>query len=272
VEVTNLRQLGSLGLKLSDGTNTGYISNESLRDSSDLGVENNGFKPIAANYASGDGFAYEETVQYAAERTLDDTLSGLAGEGYAIGDIVNSGYAKTLRVIAYRNSIINHCYNGETINGINIPLAPVSASNGKSELDVLAQRITDIKIWSREDLGYSNNEAWGRLYFPAFSACYAYEPKVSKQGQVLYSRFKAHNWFLPTVGLHGRYIWHLYIDENTPFLPSIEKGILKNSGNWVWTSTRRTYNNYWASRTDQKSVTIDFAVSSMQAVRAFCAF
>jgi hypothetical protein len=75
---------------------------------------------------------------YQNERKIDNTILRLAGEGYTVGDMVNSGYAKTLRIIAHRNNIINHCYNGNPVNNINIPMYPVSDFEGKSELDVLA--------------------------------------------------------------------------------------------------------------------------------------
>jgi hypothetical protein len=236
-DVPNLRNLTTKGLYLADGSTTDYITDESLRDNSDLGLENDGFKPISAEYVMGDGFAYNEPLAYQNERKIDDTLLRLAGEGYAKGDMVNSGYAKTLRVIAHRNNIINHCYNGNTINGMNIPMYPVSASEGDSEIGLLAQCMTDLRNWAKGtgpgqlgDTKYGNK--WSQLYYPAASACYAYEPKVTKSGEVLDAKFRKHNWFLPTEGLLVRLFWYLYRYENSkltprddsPFIEAIRKG------------------------------------------------
>jgi hypothetical protein len=247
-DVPNLRNLTTKGLYLADGSTTDFITDESLRDNSDLGLENDGFKPISAEYVMGDGFAYNEPLAYQNERKIDDTLLRLAGEGYAKGDMVNSGYAKTLRVIAHRNNIINHCYNGNTINGMNIPMYPVSASEGDSEIGLLAQCMTDLRNWAKGtgpgqlgDTQYGNK--WSQLYYPAASACYAYEPKVTKSGEVLADRFRKHNWFLPAEGLLGRLFWYLYRYENrklttrddSPFNEAIRKGkfvIISASDTW----------------------------------------
>ena len=258
-DVPNLRNLTSRGLTLANGSNTDYITDESLRDNSDLGLENDGFKPIAAEYAMGDGFAYNEPLAYQNERKIDDTLLRLAGEGYAKGDMVNSGYAKTLRVIAHRNNIINHCYNGNKVNKMDIPLYPVTASEGDSELDVLAQRMTDLRIWAKGtgqgqlgDTQYGNK--WSQLYYPAASACYAYEPKVTKSGEVLSPKFRKHNWFLPTEGLLGRLFWYLYKYENSklttredsPFAEAIKKGkFVIISASLTWSVTENYRGGSW---------------------------
>lgn len=259
-DVPNLRNLTTRGLSLANGSDTTYITDESLRDNSDLGLENDGFKPISAEYAMGDGFAYNEPLAYQNERKMDDTLLRLAGEGYAKGDMVNSGYAKTLRVIAHRNNIINHCYNGNTINGMSIPMVPVSASGGDSEIDLLAQRITDLRNWAKGtgpgqlgDTQYGNK--WSQLYFPAASACHAYEPKVTKSGEVLDAKFRKHNWFLPAEGLLGRLFWYLYRYENSklttrddsPFNEAIRKGkfvIISASRTWSVTELSSSYSWY----------------------------
>ena len=258
-DVPNLRNLTTRGLYLANGSDTTYITDESLRDNSDLGLENDGFKPISAEYVMGDGFAYNEPLAYQNERKIDDTLLRLAGEGYAKGDMVNSGYAKTLRVIAHRNNIINHCYNGNTINGMSIPMHPVSASEGDSEIGLLAQCMTDLRNWAKGtgpgqlgDTQYGNK--WSQLYYPAASACYAYEPKVTKSGEVLDAKFRKHNWFLPTEGLLGRLFWYLYRYENSklttrddsPFNEAIRKGkfVIIYASN-TWSVTENGSGNSW---------------------------
>jgi hypothetical protein len=206
-----------------------------MLDSSDLGIENDGFKPISAEYVMGDGFAYQEPLAYQNERKIDDTMLSLAGNGYLLGDMVNSGYAKTLRVIEHRNNIINHCYSGKPINNMNIPLYPIVETGEKSELDVLAQKITDLRNWAKSNDGLGDTQygnKWSQLYYPAASACYAYEPKVTKTGEILADKFRRHNWFLPTSGILGRLLWYMYrlengkevVREDSPFSDAIKSG------------------------------------------------
>ena len=282
-DVPNVRNLSSSGMYNSDGTSAAYITDDAVRDeSSDLGLENDGFKPINANLASGDGFAYNEPINYQNERKIDETILRLAGEGYANGDMVNSGYAKTLRVIAHRNNIINHCYNGSSINGILFPLTPIVESGGKSELDVLAQRITDIRNWAKSPngLGDTNYEKWSQLYYPVVSVCYAYEPKVMKPGEMLASKFKKHNWFLPTQGLFVRLWWYQFrfgdtnntIRDDSPFSESIRKGLFKVfSSSGSISVSEQTPQRAWRVNTHRGSL-ITSVKSDLSTARAVCAF
>lgn len=258
-DVPDLSNMDALGLYLHNGNTSDYVIDESLRDDSDLGLENDGFKPIEAIYAAGDGFAYNESLAYQDKRKIDNTLIRLAGEGYVNGDMVNSGYAKTLRVIAHRNRIIDHCHNGNPINNMDIPMSPISESEGKSELDVLAQRMTDLRNWAKGtepgQLGDTQNgDKWFQLYYPAVSACYAYEPEVFKSGEVLAARFRKHNWFLPTLGLLIRLWWYLFRYENnkliirddSPFSEAIQKNKFVNiSNNFTWSVTEISGGYCW---------------------------
>jgi hypothetical protein len=246
-DIPNLRNITQFGMTLENGNSTDYITNESFRDNSDLGLENDGFKPIAAEFLMGDGFAYNEQLIFQYERKLDNTLLLLAGESYKEGDMVNSGYAKTLRVIAHRNKIINHCYDGNPVNDTYIPLQPVSSHEDSSEIDLLAQIMTELRNWAKGSgqgqLGDKYWEKWSQLYFPAASACYAFEPKLTNSQEMLSGKFKKHNWFLPTVGLLGRLYWYLYRNDNgsliirtdSPFYTAIQKGaftIISNLYTW----------------------------------------
>ena len=282
-DVSNLRNLTTKGLNLPDGSSIEFITDESIRDNSVLGLENDGFKPITAEYAMGDGFAYNEPITYQNERKMDDTLLRLAGEGYAKGDMVNSGYAKTLRIIAHRNNIINHCYNGNTINGMSIPMAPVSASEGESELGLLAQRITDLRNWAKSESGLGDTQygnKWSQLYYPIASACYAYEPEVTKDGEVLASKFCKHNWFLPTLGLIGRMCWYINKKENdkvverddSPFAEAIGKNKIKFPSS-THSSTEYNSNQAWIVEYYLCKVSNGGTIkSSEHAVSAMCAF
>ena len=258
-DVPNLRNITSSGLTNTDGAESNYISDDNLRDTvSDLGLENDGFKPYPADKAIGDGFAYGETEVYKNERKIDDTLLPLAGDGYKKGDMVNSGYIKTLRVIYHRNTLIDHCYEKALpINNMNIPLYPVT---GDDELSVLAQRMSDIRAWAKGtgtgQLGdTANGNRWSQLYYPAASACFAYEPKGLKDGEQLPARFSKHNWFLATNGLLARIWWYFYKYENskiivrddTPFIAAISKGKLKRppSSSYFWSVTEYYSNSSW---------------------------
>ena len=207
----------------------GYFEDK-IFDNSDIGMANGGFKPVDAKYDLGDGFAYNESSIELVQRILDDGLAKLAGENYHFGDIVNSGYAKTLKIIQRRTEIITYSENN-TINGVNIPLRYQSSND---EFKTLADSMSEIKTWAKSDTGFgdANYKKWEQIYFPAASACYAYEPKIDK-GEVLSNKFLKHNWFLPTFGLLVR-LWaycYQYKDnisadrENSPFLKVFTKKI-----------------------------------------------
>ena len=258
-DVPNLRNLSTRGLTLANGTATNYITDESFRDDSDLGLDNDGFRPISADKAMGDGFAYNEPQTYQDERKIDDTLLEIVSHLYEKGDMVNSGYAKTLRAIAHRDNIIKYCYDGNKINNMDIPLYPVSSSDGDSELDVLAQRMTDLRKWAKGtgngQLGDTQyGDKWSQLYYPAASSCYAYEPQTEKSGEVLDAKFKKHNWFLPTEGLLARLWWYTYRYENSklitrddsPFNKAIEKGkLVIFSASYFWSVTELNSSYSW---------------------------
>ena len=190
---------------------TSYIDDASYRDLTDEGYENDGFRMYAQNTAVGDGFGADTTG-----RVLDDALAKLAGSGYAKGDIVNSSYAKTLKVIHHRNGIISHVQeSGEGINGLYPPLDFPTASGNKTELQHLGDLITAVREWAKgtgqgapgETVNFNK---WSQLLYPAASACYAYEPTNLMDGEVLNPKFKAHNWALPTDGILARLFWYTY--------------------------------------------------------------
>lgn len=223
-DVPNLRNLTSSGLTLPNGTSTSYITEESFRDSSDEGLDNDGFKAIAANYSGGDGFAYNESATYLNERKLDDVLLQLAGSGYSKGDIVNSGYAKTLRVIAHRNNILR---TGLEQVGLEPDRAHFHIPTGDNELYELAKCISAIRIWAKSEEGLNDTEygnRWSQLYYPVVSACYAYEPKDLKEGEILNPKFGKHNWFSIPIGMLARLCYYTYdyssgsavVRENSP--------------------------------------------------------
>lgn len=209
-DVPNLRNLSSGGLTLPNGSSTSYITEDSMRNFSDEGLENDRFKAIAASYAMGDGFAFNESATYLNERKLDDVLLPLAGSGYAKGDVVNSGYAKTLRVIAHRNNILR---TGLSQVGLEPDTLHFHIPTGNDELTELAKCITSIRAWAKSEEGLNDTQygnRWSQLYYPAASACYAYEPKNLMEGEVLNPKFSKHNWFLAPEGLLARICYYTY--------------------------------------------------------------
>lgn len=214
-DITTITNITSIGLakqnEVGEWVSTSYIDDVSYRDLTDEGYENDGFRVYAQNTAIGDGFGADTTG-----RVLDDALVRLAGSGYAKGDIVNSSYAKTLKVIQHRNSIINHVQgSGEGINGLYPPLDFPVAASGRTELQHLGSLITAVREWAKStDEGAPgetvNSNKWSQLLYPAASACYAYEPTNLMDGEVLADKFKAHNWALPTDGILARMFWYTY--------------------------------------------------------------
>ena len=239
---------------------TSYIDDASYRDLTDEGYENDGFRMYAQNTAVGDGFGADTTG-----RVLDDALAKLAGSGYAKGDIVNSSYAKTLKVIHHRNGIISHVQeSGEGINGLYPPLDFPTASGNKTELQHLGDLITAVREWAKgtgqgapgETVNFNK---WSQLLYPAASACYAYEPTNLMDGEVLNPKFKAHNWALPTDGILARLFWYTYDGKgnDTAATPK-EGGVLdtvtnpngkvvfkKITTSYLWSVTEYSSRNSW---------------------------
>lgn len=177
---------------------------------------NDGFKLCEPSTAIGDGFAYNETSTQVKARTLDSELASLAGSGYATGNIVNSGYAKTLKIIAHRNALLSSDIIGADSNvlltGGTFELP--KATSSVSEMESLATLIDNIRAWATNTLGDDYPNKWSQLAYPFVSACYAYEPEREwKDGEVLADKFKAHNWFAPTEGLLSRICWFVKYGE-----------------------------------------------------------
>ena len=202
-------------------------------DTSELGILNDGFKPIDAGTEFGNGFAYQETSTQLQQRTLDGDNQGLvslAGSGYKIGDVVNSGYATTLKIIEHRNKILRGTLTAE---GLESPLCsglPIPQEDYfNSELENLVNLLDDIKAWAADTengLGDTNSSKWMQLYYPLASAAYAYQPSV-KKGEVLAEKFKSHNWFLPTQGLYGRIAcWYQLSEDKNVLSKAVGKGLL----------------------------------------------
>lgn len=165
-----------------------------------------GFKRWMTNSVMGDGFHYQGTQtegqmqSQIQARTLTPELAVLAGSGYKDGDIVNSGYAKTLKIIAHRNKILTDSNFGW------VGLVPQAHGN-TTELQDLLNGMAEVRRYARRVMGDTNADKWSQFFYPAASICYAYRPAV-KPGEDLADKFKEHNWFLPTSGQLARLYWY----------------------------------------------------------------
>ena len=185
------------------------MTEDNMRDSSDFGLQNNGFRAHDAITPLGDGFAYNESPIQLAERTVNSDIINLIAEGYSIGDVINSGYARTLNTIAFRNKILQTGFEGL---GLKPDTPEFHIPNGNDEMFDLAQAMSAIKKWA-ESGGVVPNEGypikWTSFYFPAISVAYAYQPTV-KNNEVLDEKFLKRNWFLLTCGLWSRIYYYTY--------------------------------------------------------------
>ena len=288
-DIKTIRNLVGSGLNNSDinpDPSTNSKGESDYRDlASDDGILNDGFKCLTPNYVLGDGFAYNEnsvSFNSVGERTLTADLAKLAGNNYKEGDIVNSGYAKTLRVIEHRNRILNNDIigdNGAVIyKGGKFPI-PIATTN-KSEIVALGELIEQLQNWAGQENGDPYPDKWQQLSWGYASACYAYQPtQILKDNELLSDKFTSHNWFAPTAGLSVRILWYVKWAEkgnDDKFKDARLKGLLgnlTNSTSEYWTITKNYY--YQATDTRYSSITLSTAVSSIMhkyKIRPICAF
>lgn len=250
-DVSNNRRISHSGLSNEKITPSDTADYRDLN--SEDGILNDGFKCINPAYAIGDGFAYDEdsvSFNSVVERTLTADLAKLAGSNYNEGDVVNSGYAKTLRIIAHRNAILNN----DIIGANNVPLYtggmfPLpQAKSGITEIKALGELIDMITDWAADEQGLNDAypKKWQQLVYPFVSACYAYQPTQNlKTDEMLADKFKAHNWFAPTEGHIARICWYAKygdIGGYDAFKDARDKGVLRNlttTDNIYWSITKQ---------------------------------
>ena len=242
-DVSGTSSLPNTGLSGSLSTSCREGTYESLR-------YNQGFKIVDSSQAFGDGFGFNETEDYVENRTLNNDLALLAGERYANGDVVNGAYINTLRFILQRNTLLRNDIYGEdksipliSAGEITIP----SSIKGERELKSVGDTMQELRDWAKTKYGDSNATKWSSLSYPLASACYAYEPQL-KQGQIIKSDFKSHNWFAPSFGHLVRICWYcLYGKSQGEYAlnSAIDKGIMAPLSKDCWTITKHSYGAYW---------------------------
>ena len=236
-DISSILNITSSGL--SEGS---YITDALFLDEN----EADGFKKFQSNRALGDGFHYQGaqtdndmSVQIKA-RTLTAELAALAGNGYKEGDVVNSAYIKTLKVIAHRNKILQD-------SRFSWVGAIPQAHGNTSEFQDLLNGMAEVRRYAKEDMGEVNYEKWSQFFYPAISAAYAYQPSV-KAGEELADKFKAHNWFLPANGHLGRMYWYskLAPAEKNIFAKAIADGKFTDfAAAYYWACTEYSQSHAW---------------------------
>lgn len=254
---------------------------EDIRDDESY---NEGFKLFPWNTAGGDGFAYQETKDGIYDRTLTDSLSNLASEQYKTGDVVNSGYAKTLKIIKHRNFVLQ---NGlDSVDWTKNGALPIPSPSSESEYEHLEYCLNEIReLANQNHYGGSGTETdknrWLNIYWCPASLSYAYEPVNLKKGEVINDKFKRHNWFLIPSGLVVRLAWWtvvaVYEEDGNVFASAIDKGLYSYplpGRNDIWTATEGTADNVWGVHMDKGGScnTQNNPKSYNYTVRPICAF
>ena len=177
---------------------TGVIDYPALTGYTGPGMYNDSNNLVDSVYRSGssqnDNFTEFETNTAYGDLGWQTTLFDINIEkdniNYPAKSTLPIGLYKTLAIIEHRNTILN-----DSSVGFPIP----EASGKTTELQDLNNCITIYKEGNQH-----------LLYYPAASACYAYEPKVDN----LDDKFKKHTWWLPTTGEILRLLY--YIVNNSP--------------------------------------------------------
>ena len=221
-----------------------YVTDDFMEDLSDEGLKNGGFKTFEPDNVFGDGFAYNESIELLNKRKINEETLMLASPLYKLEDIVNSGYAKTLNIIGYRNKILK---TGFTNIGLYPDTKHFHIPSEDGGLPELSECITSLRRWAKSSEGFSdeNGEKWSQLYYPAASACYSYKPLNLKDGEILHEKFDRRNWFLPPFGILARIVYYFITTkdgypskykENNPFSKAVKNGIMvpmNNNSNYI---------------------------------------
>lgn len=175
------------------GTNTIYFSDSIYRD--ETNEANHFFKAFAPSEYYGDlGWKMADSNIKIDKLQLPNNETSIE---ITQGDNLPSGYYNTLAIIHHRNRLLDNYYNAIT-GDFKRPDNNTNPALG--ELYWLGQYMSNAN--KADYAGWENSKAGtggtygSHLYYPAASACFAYEPNVSN----LDNKFKKYNWFLPASG------------------------------------------------------------------------
>lgn len=192
------------------GTADGSITEATYRD---VNGDSDGFKIYPDSVAVGE---------------LGLTANEVEIAGFKKGDQVPWGLANTLKIIDFRNKILND-------SSFRFPVPTKIGTT--SEYENLSQCISQVISEN------GNATKYGDIYHQAASYCHAYEPSV-KPTETLKDSLRVHNWFLPSGGEFARIYWYWkqgkdgFEDDNI-FKNAIAANILQDFGPtfYHWTST-----------------------------------
>ena len=198
-----------------EGGTSGYISDATYRDESELG-DSQGFRKFENGVISQLGWY-----------TLTKDMHGLTK-----GTKVPWGRYLTWDIIDHRDQVL-----AET--GHPIP----AATSEYTEKEVLDQLIAQIQTEAGET-------KYEQFYYPAASYANAYEPRLLRSTEQLSDKFKAGKWFLPSGGELGRlYFYHSkgYAGaEHAIFTAAVQAGIFTQfSASVFWSSSEYNETNAW---------------------------
>lgn len=278
--IANIVDITNTGMTQSSSSSI-YYTDADYRDS--LNVETGYFKAFDKLSQFGDlGWKYANNAIKVYNVTLPDGSSSIE---IAKDESVPSGYYNTLAIIAHRNRILE-AYRGAGGEGtFEIP----AADRNYSELERLSILLNEANSWAYADRDPNlyGNTYGSTLYYPAASACFAYEPN----GVVdLADKFKKYNWFLPASGDMIRILYYYYQSyakgsaQNTPvnsdfedanaFANAIALKVLSVSGlnNTYNTSTERDMNYMATVDGNTGYVRTTSSKYTTYAVRPICRF
>lgn len=237
-------------------TNVTVDGYTSVYDTPVINIQSNGNGDID-NLASMASFATYLTTTAVGDVGLVELTEHIGP--FRVGDFIHRGQYKTLQIIRHRNRILN----GVTSDvGSHVPQVPVANAN-QTEREVLTNLIADIVAKK------GNN--YRQFYYPAASYCYAYQPTYQLQpGEVLADKFKAHNWWLPTLGELGMVYWQQV--KGGIFAAAQANSRYSNLTNDLhWTSTEYYASNAWNLHGENGQV-YTYIKQGSRAVRAVVAF
>lgn len=168
----------------------------------DAGADKNGFfkNYSKASYYGDLGWKDAENVVKVDQlKNEDGTTKSIT---INTNDRVPSGYYNTLAIIQHRNKVLDAYADREN----NLFVRPYT-TNDYDELTMLNRLMTRADQADVEGRLASIGKTYGsHLYYPAASACFAYEPTASN----LNDKFKKYNWFLPASGDLVRILYYAY--------------------------------------------------------------
>lgn len=243
--VYDINSITNIGWQtLNDGTS--YIKDANYRDETDTG-DADGFYIYANTHPAGDMGLVTLTTDF---------------HGYPAGTKLPIGLVKTLRIIDHRDTILND-------SGVNLPIPAASATQTKMEnlISLMDEVVTN----------YGASK-YRQYYYPAASLCNAYEPTVTRDGEVLSDKFKAGNWYLPSSGELARMYWYKSKgyevgDEFAIFAAAATAGVLtKFSSSYHWSCSESHSINSWFVYFESGNLYTGYGKNYSYVVRAVSAF